>query len=95
MVPTVWNTRKIILAVSMVLPFTFFQFLLLDYLEIETPLIGTIRGALMFTYLIQILLPIVILILYIRSNENRKQLRYAALISFVTITMLFLTVISS
>lgn len=95
MVPTVWNTRKIILAVSIVLPFTFLPFILLDYLEIETYLIGKIRGALMFTYLIQILLPIVILILYIRSNENRKQLLYAALISFVTITMIFLTIIST
>lgn len=95
MATIVWNTRKIILAASMILPFTFFPFILLDYLDIETPLIGTIRGALLFTYLIQILLPIVILILYVRSNENRKQLRYAALISFVTIVMIFLTIISS
>ncbi len=88
-----WNTRKIILAVSIILPFIFFPFILLDYLEIETYLIGKIRGAFMFTYLIQILLPFVILILYIRSNENRKQLLYAAIISIVTIIMIFLTII--
>jgi hypothetical protein len=92
---SVWNTRKIILAVSIILPFTFFPFILLDYLGIETYLIGKIRGVFMFTYLIQILLPIVILILYIRSNENRKQLLYAAIISIVTIIMLFITVISN
>ncbi|MEJ7822422.1 MAG: hypothetical protein WKF85_08875 [Chitinophagaceae bacterium] len=76
----VWNTRKIILAVSIVLPFTFFPFILLDYLDIETPLIGKIRGAFMFYYLIQILLPIVIFILDRRSYENGKQLLYAAII---------------
>ncbi len=88
-----WNTRKIILAVSIILPFTFFPFILLDYLEIETYLIGKIRGAFMFTYLIQFLLPIVILILYVRSKENRKQLIYSAIISIVTIIMLFVTVL--
>jgi hypothetical protein len=93
MVPIVWNTRKVILGVSIVLPFTFFLFILLDYLEIETPLIGTIRGAFIFTYLIQILLPIVILILYVRSKENRKPLIYAAIISCITIILIFLSIL--
>jgi hypothetical protein len=90
---SVWNNSKIILVVSIVLPFIFFPFILLDYLEIETPLIGKIRVAFMFCYLIQILLPIVIIILYRRSNENRKQLLYAAIISIATILMLIITVL--
>ena len=90
---SVWNTRKIILAVSIVLPFTFFPFILLDYLDIVTPLIGKILGAFMFCYLIQILLPIVIFILDKRSYENRKQLLYAAIISTATILMIILTVL--
>lgn len=77
---SVWNTRKIILEVSIVLNFTFFPFILLDYVDIETLLIGKISGAFMFCYLIQILLPTVIFILDRRSYENGKQLLYAAII---------------
>jgi hypothetical protein len=83
---------KILLICSIVLAVFFYTLFLLDYLEIETYTLRIIRGILIIPFfLTQIALPVMIFIKIYRSkNENRNPLGYAAVISSVTIFLIFL-----
>lgn len=82
----------IILACSIVLAIFFYTFFYFDYLDIETKMIGVIRGVLIIPFfLAQIVLPVIIFTtLHKENSRNRKHLLYAGAISLITIGFIFI-----